>query len=73
MLPESLCKMPGYWIQMLGGQQNNQHTSKAIFYFNLMSLATNLVFVSKNNSKYNHEQRELVNGLLQWGKHNSME
>lgn len=58
---------------MFGGQQSNQHTSETIFYFNLMSLATNLVFVSKNNSKFNHEQRELVNGLLQWGKHNPME
>lgn len=73
MLPESLSKTPGYWIQMFSGQQSNQHTSETIFYFNLMSLATNLVFVSKNNSKFNHEQRELVNGLLQWGKHNPME
>lgn len=73
MLPESLSKTPGYWTQMFGGQQSNQHTSETVFYFNLMSLATNLVFVSKNNSKFNHEQRELVNGLLQWGKHNLME
>lgn len=48
-------------MQMFGGQMSNPHTLTLNFYCELLKSATNLIFVSKNNSKYNHEQHELVN------------
>lgn len=57
-------------MQMFGGHKSDQHTLTANFYFKILKLAPDLIFLSKNNNKYNHKQCKLVNISLPWGSSN---
>lgn len=52
-------------MQMFGGHKSDQHILTENFYLKILKPVTDLMFLSKNNNKYNHKQCKLVNTSLQ--------